>query len=79
MVADFGCTGKHSGERGPSKPKGKKANQVVSRVADGKAELTEATDVTGTQRRSWNGRRASVNGDGIAWLNAQGGRGGERA
>jgi hypothetical protein len=43
---DSGCTGKHSGERGPVKPEGKKANQGVSRVANGEAELTGATDAT---------------------------------
>jgi hypothetical protein len=35
---------KRSGERGPDKPERGRANQRVSRVADGKAELTEATD-----------------------------------
>jgi hypothetical protein len=32
-----------------------------------------------TQQMSWNGRRALVNSGGVAWLLAQGGRGGERA
>jgi hypothetical protein len=45
---------------------GKKANQGVSRVADGEVELPEATDATGTQRRSWNGRQASMNDGGVA-------------
>jgi hypothetical protein len=40
MAADSGCMGKHSGERGPGKPEGKKADQGVSRVADGEADLT---------------------------------------
>jgi hypothetical protein len=35
---------KHSGECGPGKPEGGRANQRVSRVAGGKVELTEATD-----------------------------------
>jgi hypothetical protein len=52
-------------------------NRGVPRVADGKAELTEATDATEAQRRSRNGRRASVSGDGAAWMHAQGERGGQ--
>jgi hypothetical protein len=43
------------GEHGPDASEGNRANQGVSRVADGEAELTEATDVVGAQRRSWNG------------------------
>jgi hypothetical protein len=35
---------KCSGERGPDELEQKRANQGVSRVADGKAELTEVTD-----------------------------------
>jgi hypothetical protein len=35
---------KCSGERGPSKPGREKANQRVSRVANGETELTKATD-----------------------------------
>jgi hypothetical protein len=38
---------KCSGERGPGKPGREKANQRVSQVADGEAELTEATDGRG--------------------------------
>jgi hypothetical protein len=38
---------KCSGERGPDEPEQKRANQGVSRVADGEAELTEATDAAG--------------------------------
>jgi hypothetical protein len=43
---------KCSGERGPGKPEGKRANQRVSRVADSEAELTEATDGTHARWRS---------------------------
>jgi hypothetical protein len=46
---------KCSSERGLDEPEGTKANQGVSRVVDGEAELTRATDATGTQQRSWNG------------------------
>jgi hypothetical protein len=55
--------GKHSGERGPGKPEGLGANREVSRVANGEAELTEATNATGTERWS----RSSVSGGGT-WL-----------
>jgi hypothetical protein len=47
--------GKHSGECGLGKPEGLGANRGVSRVADGEAELTGATEATWTQRRSQNG------------------------
>jgi hypothetical protein len=46
---------KCSGERGPGKPRREKANRRVSRVAGNATVLTEATDATGTQRRSQNG------------------------
>jgi hypothetical protein len=42
---------KRSGERGPGKPERGRANQRVSRVADGKAELTEATNGARARRR----------------------------
>jgi hypothetical protein len=51
---------------------------MVSRAAGDVAELTEATGVARAQRRSWNGRRASMSGGGAAWLRAQGGRVGAR-
>jgi hypothetical protein len=35
---------KRSGEHGPGKPERGRSNERVSRVADGEAELTEATD-----------------------------------
>jgi hypothetical protein len=50
-TANSGCTEKYSGERGPGEPEGLRANRGVYRVADGEAELTEATDATGAQRR----------------------------
>jgi hypothetical protein len=50
-AADSGCTGKYSGECRPGETEGLRANRGVSRVADGKAELTEATDATGARRR----------------------------
>jgi hypothetical protein len=51
----------------------------VSRVADGEAELTEATDATRARRRPWNGRRGLVSGGGATWMCAQGEREGESA
>jgi hypothetical protein len=50
-VVNSGYTGKYSGERGPGEPKGLGANRGVSRVADGEAELTEATSATGARQR----------------------------
>jgi hypothetical protein len=47
--------GKHSGEHGSGNTEGLGVNRGVSRVADGEAELTGATDATGTQRWSRNG------------------------
>jgi hypothetical protein len=47
-----------------------KVNQRVSRVADGEAELTEATDGARAQRRSQKGRWSSVSGDGATWSRA---------
>jgi hypothetical protein len=55
---------KHSGERGPGKPERGRANQRVSRVADGEAELTEATDEARARRWSQNGQRSTVSGGG---------------
>jgi hypothetical protein len=55
---------KRSGERGPGKPERGRANQRVSRVADGKAELTEATDGTRARRQSQNGHQSTVGGGG---------------
>jgi hypothetical protein len=46
---------KHSGERKPGNPEGLGVNRGVSRVAGDAAELTEAIDATGIQRRSCNG------------------------
>jgi hypothetical protein len=43
---------KRSGERGLGKPGREKANRRVSRVTDGEAELTEATDGARARRRS---------------------------
>jgi hypothetical protein len=42
------------GERRPGKPGREKANRRMSRVAGDAVVLTEATDATGTQRRSRN-------------------------
>jgi hypothetical protein len=58
--------GQDTGERGPGKPEGLGTNREVSRVADGEAELIEATGVARARRRPWNGRRASVSGGGAA-------------
>jgi hypothetical protein len=41
--------GKHSSERGSGEPEGLGANQGVSQVAGGAAELTEETDATRAQ------------------------------
>jgi hypothetical protein len=69
---------KHSGEHGPSKPERGRANQRVSRVADGKAALTEATDGARARRPSQNGRQSMVGGGGALWSCAQSEREGER-
>jgi hypothetical protein len=53
---------KCSGERGLDELEGGRMNRRVSRVANDEAELTGATDATGTQRQSRNGQRTSVNG-----------------
>jgi hypothetical protein len=53
---------KRSGERGSGKPKRVRANNRVSRVADGEAELTEATDGARARRRSQNGWQSTVGG-----------------
>jgi hypothetical protein len=42
--------GEESGERGPRKPEGLGTNRGVSRVADGEAELTEATSAARARR-----------------------------
>jgi hypothetical protein len=55
---------KCSRERGPGKPGREKASRRVSRVADGEAELTEATDGARARRRSQNGRWSSVSSGG---------------
>jgi hypothetical protein len=39
-------------------------NRGVSRAAGDVAKLTKATGAERVQRRSWNGRRASVSGGG---------------
>jgi hypothetical protein len=69
---------KRSGEHRPGKSERGRANQRASRVADGKAELTAAMDGARARRRSQNGRRSSVSGDGATWSRAQSERGGER-
>jgi hypothetical protein len=65
-------------ERGPGKPERGRANQRVSRVADGKAELTEATDGAWARRRSQNGRQSMVGGGGALYSRVQSEREGER-
>jgi hypothetical protein len=66
------------GERGPRKPERGRANQRVSRVADGEAELTEAIDGARARRRSQNRRQSTVGGGGAPWSRAQSEREGER-
>jgi hypothetical protein len=62
---------KCSSERGPSKSERGRANQRVSRVADGEAELTEATNGAWARRRTQNKRRSSVSSSGAIWSRAQ--------
>jgi hypothetical protein len=69
---------KRSGEHGPGKPERGRANQRVSRVADGKAELIEATDGAWARRRSHNRRQSMVGGGGVLWSRAQSKREGEK-
>jgi hypothetical protein len=59
---------KRSGERGPGKSERGRANQRASRVADGEAELTAATDGAWSRRRSQNGRRSTVSRSGATLL-----------
>jgi hypothetical protein len=63
--------GENSGERGLGKPERFGANRGVSGAADDEAELTEAADTTGTQRRSQNGRETTASGDGTSWVRAE--------
>jgi hypothetical protein len=69
---------KRSGECGPRKSESGRANQRVSRVTDGEAEFTAATDGVWARRRSQNGQQASVSGGGATWSRAQSERGVER-
>jgi hypothetical protein len=62
---------KRPGERGPGKPERGRANQRVSQVADGEAQLTEATDGARARRRSQNGRWSTVSGGRAIWSRAQ--------
>jgi hypothetical protein len=62
---------KRSGERGPGKPERGRENQRVSRVADGKAELTEATDGARARRRAQDGRQSTVGGGRPLWSRVQ--------
>jgi hypothetical protein len=71
--------GEDTGECELGKLEGLGTNREVSRVANGEAELTEATGAARARRRSWNGRRASLSGGGAAWMRAQGKREGEGA
>jgi hypothetical protein len=78
MVEGLRLRKKRSGERGLGKPERGRSNQRVSRVDDGKAELTEATDGAWARRQSQNGRQSMVGGGGALWSRAQSKRGGER-
>jgi hypothetical protein len=62
---------KRSDERELDKPGRRRANQRVSRVADGKAELIEATCGARARRRSQNDRHSTVGGDGALWSRVQ--------
>jgi hypothetical protein len=50
----------------------------VSRVADGKAELTEVTDGARARRRSQNRRQSTLGGGGALWSREHSEREGER-
>jgi hypothetical protein len=67
-----------SGERRLGKPERGTTNQRVSRVADDKVELTEATDGARARQRSQNGRQSTVGGGGALWSRSQSEREGER-
>jgi hypothetical protein len=69
---------KRSGERGLGKPERGRENQRVPRVADGKAELTEATDGARARRRAQDGRQSTVGGGRPLWSRVQSEREGER-
>jgi hypothetical protein len=55
-VVDSGCARKRSGERGPDETERERAHRRVSRVADGKANLTVALDGALAQWRPRNRR-----------------------
>jgi hypothetical protein len=71
MAAGLRLRKKRSSEHGPGKPERGRANQRVSRVADAKAELTEATGGARARRRSQNGRQSTVGGGGALWSRVQ--------
>jgi hypothetical protein len=72
-----GCATKAPVSGDQANPRGKRANQRVSRVADSEAELTEATDGTRARGRPQNGRRSTVGGGRALWPRAQSEREGE--
>jgi hypothetical protein len=51
MVAALRLRKKRSGERGPGKSEGERANRGAFQVAGDKVELTEATNTVGARRR----------------------------
>jgi hypothetical protein len=55
---------KCSDERRPVKTERERANRAVSHVADGEAELTEATNKEWARWRAQNGRWSSMSGGG---------------
>jgi hypothetical protein len=69
---------KRSGERGPDKPERGWANQRVSRVADGKAELTVALDGARARQRPQNKQRSTTGGGGARCTHGQSEREGKR-
>jgi hypothetical protein len=61
-AAGLGLRKKRSGEHELGKLERGRANQMVSRVAGGQAELTKATNGARARRRSQNRRQSMVGG-----------------
>ena len=61
-MAELRLHGENSGEHGLGKPERLGANRGVSGADDDKAELTEAADTAGAQRRLQNGRETMASG-----------------
>jgi hypothetical protein len=79
MVADSGCARKRSGEHGLDAAGRERAHRRVSRVADGKAELTVALDGARARQRPRNRQWASASSGGTPYSRGQSKREGETA